>query len=82
LRPRMVGIQSQPMEAWQVGSSAPCTPPFGPVLCIVGTLMLPGVAFLMMRKASAFFAAGRMSDVASNFPRLKPPNIAVNPSVS
>ena len=27
-RPRMVGIQSQPMDAWKVGLSAPSTPPF------------------------------------------------------
>ena len=41
-----------------MGLSAPSAPPFLPVLSAVFSLTLPGVAFLMMRTASAFFAPG------------------------
>ena len=53
LRPRMVGIQSQPMEAWYVGLSAPGRRRSCRVL--VGLLLAaPGVAFFSTRTASAF----------------------------
>ena len=44
LRPRMVGIQSQPIEAWNVGLSAPRMPPFVAQRSWVFSLVIPGWA--------------------------------------
>ena len=75
LRPRMVGIQSQPIEAWYVGLSRPNAPPFESGLCQFFSFTLPGVAFLMMRTASAFFPPARTWAVMSNRPRMNPPSM-------
>ena len=41
LRPRTVGIQSQPIVAWNVGLSAPKIPPLKSVLCLFFSLIAP-----------------------------------------
>ena len=74
-RPRMVGIQSQPMAAWKVGLSAPSAPPFLSGLSKVFSLMLPGVAFFSMRTASALLRPGGSLPVTSKRARVKAPSM-------
>src|ERR1035438_10685407 len=62
-RPRIVGIQSQPTDAWNVGLSRPSAPPFLPGLWDVFWVTEPGVAFFRMRTASALLRpAGSRSE--------------------
>ena len=75
LRPRMVGIQSQPIEAWQVGLSAPSAPPFLSGSSKVFSLTQPGVALAMMRTASALGRPGRSLSVTSKRARVKAPSM-------
>src|ERR1035437_6705908 len=74
-RPRMVGIQSQPTDAWKVGLSAPRAPPFLSVFRTVASLMLPGVAVLRMRTARAFLRPESSFAVTSKRPRVKAPSM-------
>ena len=75
LRPRMVGIQSQPIEAWNVGLSAPKMPPFWSGLCAFCSLTAPKFLFLIMRMAKIFVVPGMVSFVILNFDGLKGPLI-------
>jgi hypothetical protein len=74
-RPRTAGIQSQPIEAWNVGLSAPSAPPLLPKPVTVFSLVDPGVWFFSMRTASAFAWPMRSLPVTSKRPRINAPSM-------
>ena len=74
-RPRTVGIQSQPTEAWKVGLSAPSAPPFLPGLWKVFCVIDPGVAFFRMRTARALLRPAGILPVTSKRARVKAPSM-------